>query len=306
MGGILRRIGGILDKLAPKRTLGLALGGGGVRGLAHIGVLSVLDREGIAIDALAGTSMGSIVAAAYAMGDAFDEERLVTLVTSLGISPPVSSKLSDADSHSLMERVRRLVDVERFLIDTMWGWGAFEGAVVGDTLSKMTGSRRIEESRIPLAIVATDLITGEKVVFRRGPVTLAVQASSALPGFFPPVRHEGRLLVDGAFVDLVPVDVVLQMGARIGMAVDVDQERVPVEVTNGLQAFLRAVDISARQHKAYQLQTADLTVRPDFGESVSSLDFSKARLCVEAGRRAMEEALPELRRLLNLTSEESR
>jgi NTE family protein len=299
MEGMMRRIGGMLEKLAPRRSLGIALGGGGVRGLAHIGVLSVLDREGIAVDALAGTSMGSIVATAYAMSDRFNEEELVGLVSSLGIAPPVAAKLSDADCHSLMERVRRLVDVERFLIDTMWGWGVFEGAVVGDALSKVSGGKRIEDSRIPLAVVATDLITGEKVVFRHGPVALAVQASSALPGFFPPVRHEGRLLVDGAFVDLVPVDVVLQMGARIGMAVDVDQDRADTDVTNGLQAFLRAVDIGARQHKAYQLQTADLVIRPDFGEPVSSLDFSKARLCVEAGRKAMEDSVPELRRLLN-------
>jgi NTE family protein len=151
---------------------------------------------------------------------------------------------------------------------------------------------------VPLEAVATDLLSGEQVIFRKGPASLALQASSALPGFFPPVKHEGRLLADGAFVDLVPADVVRKMGARFVVAVDVDQESMPVEVTNGLQAFLRGIDIGARHHKRHHFRQVDLVIRPEFGGPVDSLDFSKAELCVEAGLCAAERALPSLRRML--------
>ena len=183
----------------------------------------------------------------------------------------------------------------------MWGWGPFEQKVVSDALDKLTSGKKLQDSKIPLAAVATDLLTGDKVIFKNGPASLALQASSALPGFFPPVKHEGRLLADGAFVDLVPTDVVRDMGVKVVIAVDVDQETKAVDITNGLQAFLRAADIGARHHKRHHLRLADLVIRPKFGVHVDSFDFSKAELCVEAGLRATAEALPKLRRLLTLS-----
>jgi NTE family protein len=296
----LKNLGISWRRMTGARTLGLALGGGGVRGLAHIGVLTVLDREAIPIHAIAGTSMGAIVGAAYALSPDFDRKRLTKEVIELGISPPLALNLSEVDREGFLERLRRFIDVERFLIDTMWGWGALEGTGVGDALAKLTSGKRLEQARVPLAAVATDLLSGEKVVFRKGPASLALQASSALPGFFPPIKHEGRLLADGAFVDLVPTDVVREMGARLVVAVDVDQESMRMEISNGLQAFLRAVEIGARHHKRHHLRLADLVIRPEFGESVDSLDFSKAELCIEAGVRATERALPALRRMLKL------
>jgi NTE family protein len=294
----LRNLGTSWRRMTGAHTLGLALGGGGVRGLAHIGVLTVLDREAIPVHAVAGTSMGAIVGAAYALSPDFDRERLTRQVVELGIRPPLVLGGSEEDREGFFERLRRFIDVERFLLDTMWGWGAFEGTVVADALAKLTSGKRLEEARVPLAAVATDLLSGDKIVFRKGPASLALQASSALPGFFPPIRHEGRLLVDGAFVDLVPADVAREMGARFVLAVDVDQERMRVEVSNGLQAFLRAVEIGARHHKRHHLRQADLVIRPEFGQPVDSLDFSKAELCVEAGLRATERVLPVLRRML--------
>jgi NTE family protein len=285
-------------KAEATRTLGLALGGGGVRGLAHIGVLAVLDREDVPVHAIAGTSMGAIIGAAYALNTRFDRELLTQQVMDLGIKPPLTLGLAMEDRESLTDRLRQFIDVERFLFDTMWGWGVFEGTVVAQALDKLTSGKKLEEARVPLSVVATDLLRGEEVVFREGPASLALQASSALPGFFPPVKHEGRLLADGAFVNLVPVDIVREMGARVVVAVDVDQENMQVDVHNGLQAFLRAVDIGARHHKRHHLKRADLVIRPEFGEPVDSLDFSKAEICVAAGLRASERVLPTLRSLL--------
>ena len=298
MAGWLERLRLAWNRFGAARTLGLALGGGGVRGLAHIGVLTVLDREAIPIHSVAGTSMGAIVGAAYALSADFDSARLTRQVIDLGIKPPISLHTSGADREGLLDRLHRFIDAERFLVDTAWGWGAYDGTRVADALATLTAGKLLEEAKVPLAVVATDLLSGEKVVFRKGSAALALQASSALPGFFPPIKYQNRLLADGAFVDLVPCDVTRRMGAGIVVAVDVDQERTPVQVTNGLQAFLRAVDISARHYKRHHLKAADLVIRPEFGEPVHSLDFSKAELCVDAGVRAAERALPELRRLL--------
>jgi NTE family protein len=295
-----KKITSFLHKASEPQNLGLALGGGGVRGLAHIGVLTVLDREKIPIHAIAGTSMGAIVGAAYGLSKDFDRERLTQLVIDLGFKPALPLGVSERDHEGWFEYMRRFLDVERFLIDTMWGWGPFERKVVVDALEKLTSGKNLEDSKVPLVTVATDLLSGDKVVFRKGPASLALQASSALPGFFPPVKYEGKLLADGAFVDLVPTDVVRDMGATFIVAVDVDQEVVHTEISNGLQAFLRAADIGARHHKHHHLKLADLVIRPEFGEDIDAFDFSKVKLCVDAGVRAAERALPVLLRVLKL------
>ncbi len=296
----LHKLTGFFRRPQGGRTLGLALGGGGVRGMAHIGVLTALDKAGIPIHAIAGTSMGAIVGAAFGLGPRFDRQHLVTQVMDLGFKPPLSLGVSEQDRESFFEHVRRFLDVERFLIDTMWGWGPFEREVVANALEKLTMGKSLEDSRVPLAVVAADLLSGEEVVFRQGPAGIALQASSALPGFFPPVKHEERLLVDGAFVDLVPTDVVKTMGVDVVVGVDVDQGAVQGDLRNGLQAFLRAVEIGARHHKRHHLKLADLVIHPEFGEHVDSFDFAKADLCVDAGVQAAERALPVLRRLMNL------
>jgi NTE family protein len=295
----LKNLGSFWRKSGKECTLGLALGGGGVRGLAHIGVLTVLDRESIPVDAIAGTSMGAIVGAAYGLSADFDRGRLTKQVMDLGIKPPVTLAASDEERQGFLDQLRRFFDVERFLIDTMWGWGAFEKTMVVHALDNLTSGKNLEDARVMLAAVATDLLSGDKIVFKKGPASLALQASSALPGFFPPVKHDGKLLADGAFVDLVPTDVVRGMGTTLVVAVDVDQEDMRAEISNGLKAFLRAAEIGARHHKRHHLKLADLVIRPEFDGPVDSFDFSKAEECVEAGVRATERVLPSLRRLMN-------
>jgi predicted acylesterase/phospholipase RssA len=118
----LRKLGDSWRMLGRGRRLGLALGGGGVRGLAHIGVLTVLDREGIPIHAIAGTSMGAIIGAAYALAPTFNRKRLTEQVMDLGIQPPLALGASREEQESFFNRLRQFIDVERFLIDTMWGW----------------------------------------------------------------------------------------------------------------------------------------------------------------------------------------
>jgi len=280
------------------RKLGLALGGGGVRGLAHVGVLSVFDREGIPISALAGSSMGAIVAATYTLNPNFSRELLIN--TTLELSSSLSARLTmaPANGNSFLDRVRRFMDVERYLVENLWGWSVLPGSIAAETLEKLTLGKNLNEARTPVAIVAVDLLSGEKVVFTEGPASLAVQASSAIPCFLPPVHWEHRLLADGAIIDFVPAGVVKEMGVDLVVAVDVDQEKEWAEVHNGLEVFLRAIEICSRHHKHHHLESADMVIRIEFGEPVHTFDISKAELCINAGERAAKTALPEIRKLL--------
>lgn len=285
-------------KRTNKVALGLALGGGGVRGLAHIGVLSVFQREAIPIKAIAGSSMGAIVGAAYALNPNFTREFMAGQMAELGLSMPGGLFENERDKESFLQKIVQFIDAERFIIDAMLGWGILPENRVVESLQRLTMGKKLEESQIPIAVIATDLLSGEKIVFKEGPADFAIQASSALPGFLPPIRQEERLLADGAFVDLVPSEVVREMGVDFVIAVDVDQEGVKVEVRNGLEAFLRAVELCARHHKRHHLELADLVIRPEFGEPVNPLDFSKTELCIDAGVRATEKMLPAIRNLL--------
>ena len=151
---------------------------------------------------------------------------------------------------------------------------------------------------MPIAIVSVDLLSGEKVVFKEGSSAMALQASSAIPGYLPPVEYRDMLLVDGAIVDVVPADVVREMGVDIVIAVDVDQSGPRDEIKNGLDAFLRAVELCAQDNKRHHLKQADLVICPDFGATIVTFDVSKTEVCINAGIKAAERALPELEKLL--------
>ncbi|NOX88544.1 MAG: patatin-like phospholipase family protein [Calditrichaeota bacterium] len=276
--------------------IGLALGGGGVRGFAHIGVLTVLRREGIHIQAIAGSSMGAIVGTLFSLHYNLDLDALTKQL--IEIATPVSEKMSfqKKEDHGILKRLRQFIHMERFLMDTIWGWGEVTGEVTGELFKKLTQGKLLEDCRIPVAVVTTDLLSGERVVFTEGPAHLALQASSALPGIFPPVRYQNRLLADGAFVDYVPVEVVRQMNVDKVIAVDVDQENLPVEINNGLEAMMRATELCARHHKWLHLENADVVIRPDFKRFVQTFDISMAQHCISAGMEAAEQALEKLQR----------
>ncbi|BCJ49328.1 hypothetical protein Asp14428_08030 [Actinoplanes sp. NBRC 14428] len=173
--------------------IGLALGGGAVRGAAHVGVLDVLDAAGLAPAVIAGTSAGALIGALYAAGT----------------GPSEISKVAQALRWSRLIRPAR---TRRALFAT---------ARLGAFLDDLLGGRDFDALDLPFAAVACELTTGDRVVLRDGPVASAVLASAAIPGVFPPVERDGRLLVDGSLVDIVPAGLAREMGADVVVAVDV-------------------------------------------------------------------------------------
>jgi NTE family protein len=258
---------------APKKVpkLGLALGGGAARGFAHIGVIQVLEENGIKPDMVVGTSAGSVVAAFYASGKT--GAQLQWLADSMD-----ESQLTDW-TVPFMSR------------------GMLRGEALGRYINTQLNGAKIEDLKMPLGIVATDLQTGDGILFRRGDIATAVRASSAVPSVFEPVRIGNKDYVDGGLVSPVPVRYVRQMGADIVIAVDISSRPEDAKTNDMLKVLLQTFSIMGKSISQLELAQADVVVRPALPE-IGSTEFSARKKSIEAGRAAMKQAMPQLRALL--------
>jgi len=259
------------------RVLGLALGSGGARGMAHVGVLRALREADLEPDVIAGTSAGSIVAAAYASGRLNVLEQLAEVVD--------------------WRLVARLFFEFGFKKD-----GLLRGTRIMRFLGEIIPAENFEMFRIPTAIVATDLQNEAEVVFQSGPVHHAIRASIAIPGVFTPVPHEGRLLADGGLVNPVPVSAARALGATHVIAVDINTrqgETAQVEGKADAQKTPSLFTVLTRSFRLYEntltraqlLQSPpELLVAPPVGH-IPTLDFLHAREAVSAGYYATLNAL---------------
>lgn len=252
------------------RRVGLALAGGAVRGAAHVGVLEVLQREGIEAEVVAGTSVGSLVGAAYAAG-------------------LPAQKLREVFRTVRWPRLARLSWRNRFSL--------FDTRPMEDVIHSVLGVASFEELPKPFAAVACDVVSGERVVLNSGPLALALRASSAVPGVFPPVEMGGRLLVDGCVVDNLPVDVAREMGADFVIAVDiVPPPRGARRPHNILELMMITGYLWSRANHPPESQL-DFLIQPKVGAYLG-WDFADVESLEECGRSAAEEALPALRAAL--------
>ena len=256
----------VLPKPLPKPPrIGLALGGGAARGFAHIGVIQVLEENGVRPDVVAGTSAGSLVAALYASGKSGAE--LAALADSM--------------------------DESAFTDWSFPGRGLIRGEGLARYVRDQTGGRHIEQMRVPLGIVATDLDSGQPILFQVGDPGVAVRASSAVPAVFQPVRIGTREYVDGGLVAPVPVRFARQMGADLVIAVDISAAPDGAATGDAMRMLLQTFAIMGRSINTYELRDADVVVRPKL--NVSGTDFSARKRAIQAGREAMQAQLALLR-----------
>jgi NTE family protein len=254
-------------KAAPQPPrIGLALGGGAARGFAHIGVIQVLEEAGIRPDLVIGTSAGSLVAALYASGKSGAE--LAALAQSMD---------------------------ETAITDWSFpGRGLIRGEALARYVRAHTGGRPIEQMKLPLGIVATDLDNGQGIVFRIGDTGVAVRASSAVPAVFQPVRIGAREYVDGGLVAPVPVRYARQMGAQLVIAVDITEAPDGAATGDMMRMLLQTFSIMGRSINQWELREADIVLRPKLA-GVSSADFASRTRSIQAGREAAQAALADLR-----------
>ncbi len=251
--------------------LAVALGGGAARGFAHVGALEVLDEAGIHPDMVVGTSAGSVVAALYAIG-----------IRGRHLEDAAQSLDQNAITDWMLPFFNR---------------GLLRGSALERFINQKVGQRPIQSMPLPLGIVATDLQTGDGILFRSGNTGQAVRASSSVPGVFEPVRIGSRDYVDGGLVAPVPVNYARQMGADIVVAIDISSLPRSAATHGQLDILLQTFTIMGQSINRYELKQADVVLRPALG-GMSSVDLNNRSRAIAAGRAAMQHALPRIRALL--------
>ncbi|MCO7621296.1 patatin-like phospholipase family protein [Pseudomonas guariconensis] len=289
--------------------VGLVLSGGAARGIAHIGVLKALEEQGVRIDAIAGTSMGAVIGGLYASG--YSVEELEKLATTLDWQ----QALSDAPPRKDVP-FRRKQDDRDFLVKQKLSFrddgslGLPLGVIQGQNLSLLLESklahtadtRDFDKLPIPFRAVATDIASGEKVVFSRGHLPQVIRASMSIPAVFAPVELDGRLLVDGGMVDNIPVDVARDMGVDLAIVVDIGTPlRDRKQLATVVDVLNQSITLMTRRNSEEQLASLhqdDVLIQPSLA-AFGVTDFGRAQDMIDAGyraARALDNRLASLRR----------
>ncbi|MCL6264147.1 patatin-like phospholipase family protein [Craterilacuibacter sp. RT1T] len=260
-------------KVVRKPRIGLALGGGAAKGFAHIGVIKVLEANGIKADIVTGTSAGAVVGALYASG----------------ISPyQLQLKAMKLDESSLAD----------YTLSTS---GLIKGEKLAEFVNREVRNKPLEKLSKRFGAVATELDTGERIVFQRGNTGSAVRASASIPNVFQPVSMNGKRYVDGGLVSPVPVSAAREMGAEVVIAVDISAR--PSGGSSGFFSRLdQSLNIMSQSALKAELKNADVTLRPSVGK-IGATDFENRHTAILEGERVARMALPAIKRALSLKAQ---
>lgn len=250
----------------PPVKIALALGGGAARGFAHIGVIKALEAQGIIPDIIVGTSAGAVVGSLYAAGyNGFELQQI-----------SMQMEENQVSDWSLPNR------------------GVIKGEALQDFINQAVKFRTLEKMNKTLAVVATNLNSGEMIVFRSGNTGMAVRASSAVPGIFQPVSINGHEYVDGGLVAPVPVRVAKSLGADFVIAVDISDQPQHNKTDTSANILLQTFNIMGQSISRHELPTADIVIRP-ITPGISATDFKDKHLAVLQGEKAVAAILVELK-----------
>lgn len=295
----------LVEVVSARPKIGLALGGGGAKGGAHLGVLKVLERENIPVDFIAGTSVGAMVGGFYALGYSADEiaETMLSIPWDEGYSDTISRELLP---YRLKQRDQFNIPLnighEGYRLKTPSGllYGQQASMLLRDAFGNIANFSSFDELPIPYRAIATDLSTNEAVILSKGDLLMSMRASANVPGVLAPVKHEGRLLVDGGMANNLPIDIVKDMGADIVIAIDIGDPLVDTDklldtftILGQLSSFL-TVSSTVRQKKL--LSEQDFLVRPKVAH-LSTTDWSVFSESMDEGKKAAEESIETLRHL---------
>ena len=285
-----------------RKRIGLALGGGGARGLAHIGVLRVLEREKIPIDLIVGTSIGALVGGAYASGISPDalQNKVNAYLNSTEFQSSSMKAFEEAYAKGevgLTQKIQVYLRNCFYLIQAMFKPGILSNEDFQTTINYFIPDIQIEETRIPFRAVATDLVSGKQITFSEGSLRQAVMASCAVPGAVAPLKEGERLLSDGGIICLVPSSVARQEGADIVISVAVDRGIGSEELRTVVDVYHRVSEIMGEKLKNYELAEADVVILPEVGDLHWS-NFSQAMNLIDEGENAAREKLDDIRNVM--------
>ena len=297
----------MINRRKHRPKIGLALGGGGARGLAHIGVLKTLEREMIPVDMISGTSIGALVGAAYAVNpDARALEKRVLEVLGPENKEKTGFKLLekaqwDAGSKSdFLHRIVRIAQKGLFLNLALFRDALLTEHDMRGCVEAFLPDIDISETTLPFAAVTVDLVSGRRVVLKHGPLIQAVTASCAVPGFMPAVKRDGMILVDGGVVDSIPVGPAKEWGADVIIAVDVgshlDHQGI---IEDGIDAINRVTHIMAYNLSTRSREIADLLIEPEVRE-IGWTEFPNYAEIIRRGEQSAALKIEEIRKILEL------
>jgi NTE family protein len=267
----------VITLTPPKRPkIILVLSGGGARGLAHIGVLKVLEEEGVPIDGIVGTSVGALIGALYCSGMKINKIEL--MAEEIGWSD-----LTNFSPPSIVGLVmaEKLLSTEK----------------MEEYIEKNIGKKQFHELKIPFACVATDLRTGEKIIFREGDVASAARASATIPGVFAPVEYRHRQLVDGGLVDNIPTDIAKMLDADFIIATDISADFTKYSTSNILLVLNQSIYIQGELLSRESLNLADIVINPKVSD-VSAYELWRGKECIDAGIIATRKMIPKIKRII--------
>jgi NTE family protein len=281
--------------------IGLALGAGGARGYAHVGVLKILEKEEIEIDFIAGTSVGSLIGALYALG--FDIDEIEKIVLEQDFREYVTFKSISFELKETKERnvLGFSINIPKLIANPRLPRGLISTIGIRDEFDRISNWAHFEyDLKIPFKTVATNLITGEKIIMESGKVSNGVAASISIPGIFSPFEFEDKILVDGGLKDPVPVDVVREMGADIVIAVTLQGIKEDnKEPYNIISIADRSIEIMIEDLTRLSLEGADIILRPTYVGEVSFLMGEKERVqIIQVGEDEATKKMPELKKII--------
>lgn len=264
-----------------RKTLGLALGSGGWRGQAHIGVIKALVEAGIRIDYIAGASAGALVGGAYASLENIEQ---------------VEQIFKDESTKKTLRYA---------FSDPKLKWGVFQGKRITKIITNVVGDKKIEDLTIPFCALATDLLTGQVVEIKKGSLPMAIRASASVPFVFEPLEYQSYRLIDGGTAVPIPVKTVQQMGAQVAIAVNLYKNIFPVRAKqmSPIKAVLKTSQVMLYHLAQYSCQTADFVLEPDIQETqIYSNPFSgfvNNKGVSKVGEKVVQENLEAIRQLLS-------
>lgn len=256
-------------------SIGLALGSGASRGLAHIGVLKALKESKIPIDMIAGTSAGALIGALYCSGVDF----------------------------RVMEKIAQEIPRKDLIDLSVPRIGFIKGNIIEELVKLLTRGMKIEDLDMPFKAVAVDLISGEEVVFDKGYIYKAVRASISIPAIFTPVYTEDMVLVDGGIMERVPIRVVKEMGADIVIGVDVGFSGIKGNIGSIFDVIFRSIDIMEKEILKNRIIEADILIKP-YLPDIDPLRFDQVEECAQEGYNVTIKAVPRIKEIICQKTEE--
>ena len=290
-------------RLWKKSIVGLALGAGGAKGFAHLGVLRVLERNHFPINIITGSSAGALVGAMYAQSGSVDktEARIRELLATDFIKRHRLDLMiphKEREHQKILERIGYFVKQEFVLTRSFTRMSFFNSEIVNEALSFLLDDTDIKETKIPFGAVAVDYLSGERVLITEGSIRQAVAASGCIPGIFPPVPLNDMLLIDGSVISRVPITEARKMGANFVIGVDVSSSmKEDPDIRNGLELMFRADEITGHHLNLQNIQKADMIIRPDVGR-VHWADFENIDNMINIGSQTTEKLMPVIKQKL--------